>query len=230
MEIIAGFWAVFIIIPMDSVLYKFFTGTPSYPITTMYWIFFGFYTTFFIMSGALIPVIKWRRMIKTLNKLVLKKRITIEQKKRIAHTLSKISIYKPLSSQEGCLNFILENIFSISVMFAWFGLEDMVTGIMAGKTLVVATIYMILFFALLILQSFLDDYITHQVRVKYKNNSVNNLCSISRILTMQIVADVGGGGSSDKMGQLLLEQTIDKIENIIKLSNSKKNIKQKKYV
>ena len=61
MEIIVGFWDVFIIIPIDSALYKFFTGAPSYNITTGYWIFFGFYTTFFIISGASIPMIKIRK-------------------------------------------------------------------------------------------------------------------------------------------------------------------------
>ena len=34
---------------------------------------------------------------------------------------------------------------------------------------------------------------------------------------MQIVADIGGGGNSDKMGQLLLEQVVYDIEKIINL-------------
>ena len=42
--------------------------------------------------------------------------------------------------------------------------------------------------------------------------------------------DIGGGGSSDKMGQLLLEQTIEEIEKIMKISQSPKKITKRKIV
>ena len=230
MEIIAGFWALFIIIPIDSKLYVFFTGNPSYTITMTYWIFFGFYTTFFLASGALIPIIKTKRIEKTLNHLVIKKQISEEQKTKILNTLKGIASYQPLLSREGGLNFILENIFSIGVMFAWFGIEGIISNLMSGETLIVPMIFNALFLALLILQSFLDDYIAQQIRLKYKNTAFSKLCVAGKSLAMQIVADIGGGGSSDKMGQLLLEQTIEEIEKIMKISQSPKKITKRKIV
>ena len=223
MEIIAGFWALFIIIPIDSSLYVFFTGYPSYSITTAYWIFFGFYTTFFLASGTCIPLIKISRINKTLTYMMRTKKITENQRQRILRSLKNISCYQSLLSREGGLNFVLENIFSISVMFAWFGLEGIISNLMSGETLIVPIIFIALFLALLILQSFLDDYITHQLRVKYKKNCFQHLHSISRTLTMQIIADIGGSGNSDKMGQLLLEQTIKEIDKIIEISAKNSN-------
>ena len=163
MEIIAGFWAVFIIIPIESALYKFFGGDCNYRITTTYWIFFGFYTTFFIVSGALIPLIKLRRINKTLNILISRKQITFAQKTKILKTLKNISSYKSLLSRDGLLNFVLENLFSLSVMFAWFGIEGMISNIMFGASLIVPFILNALFLALLILQSFLDDYVADRI-------------------------------------------------------------------
>ena len=40
---------------------------------------------------------------------------------------------------------------------------------------------------------------------------------------MQIIADIGGSGNSDKMGQLLLEQTIKEIDKIIEISAKNSN-------
>ena len=228
MEIIAGFWAVFIIIPIESALYKFFGGDCNYRITTTYWIFFGFYTTFFIVSGALIPLIKLRRINKTLNILISRKQITFAQKTKILKTLKNISSYKSLLSRDGLLNFVLENLFSLSVMFAWFGIEGMISNIMFGASLIVPFILNALFLALLILQSFLDDYVADRIRTKYKKASFSKLCSASKTLTMQIIADIGGGGNSDKMGQLLLEQVIEEISKIINISNNKINKNDKK--
>lgn len=222
LEIIAGFWAVFVIIPIDSGLYKFFTGEYSYAITTKYWIFFGFYTTFFITSGALIPIIKYKRISKTLDNLVSKKQISFKQKIGILKTLKNVLSYKPLLSREGGLNFVLENLFSLSIMFAWFGIEGIISNIMSNQSLIVPMIFITLFLALLFLQSFLDDYVTHIIRMNYERASFTKLYSASRNLAIQIVADIGGGGVSEKMGQLLLEQAIAEINNIITKLPTKK--------
>ena len=217
MEIIVGFWDVFIIIPIDSALYKFFTGVPSYNITTGYWIFFGFYTTFFIISGASIPMIKIHYINKMLSNLTINKKITLTQKEEIMTMLKQLSTYKPLTSYAGFINFVLDNIFSLSIMFAWFGIEGVISNTMSGESLVVPVIFIFLFLSLLILHSFLDDYIAQQTRLMHRKTSFSKLCSINRILAMQIVADIGGGGNSDKMGQLLLEQVVYDIEKIINL-------------
>ena len=219
MEIIVGFWDVFIIIPIDSALYKFFTGVPSYNITTGYWIFFGFYTTFFIISGASIPMIKIHYINKMLSNLTVNKKITLMQKEEIMTMLKQLSIYKPLTSYVGFIAFVLDNIFSLSIMFAWFGIEGVISNTMSGESLVVPVIFIFLFLSLLILHSFLDDYIAQQTRLMHGKTSFSRLRGINRILAMQIVADIGGGGNSDKMGQLLLEQVVYDIEKIINLSS-----------
>ena len=104
-------------------------------------------------------------------------------------------------------------------MFAWFGIEGVISSVMSGESLVVPVIFIFLFLSLLILHSFLDDYIAQQTRLMHGKTSFSRLRGINRILAMQIVADIGGGGNSYKMGQLLLEQVVYDIEKIINLSS-----------
>lgn len=232
MEIIAGVWAVIIIIPIDSALYNFFTREQSYPISFSYWVFVGCYTTFFIVSGALIPAIKKKRILKTIDDLEKQKSINYKQKSKIIKTIEEVSAYQPIQTKDGFLNFIMENLFSFAVMFAWFGIEGFISNTMHGETLTVPIIFNLLFLALLILHSFLDDYIAQQMKLKYKKQTFSNLCKTSKKLITQLVSDIGGGGSSDKIGQLLLEQTIEDIGKIIDISDNKSTervVKKRRY-
>ena len=226
MEIIAGVWAVLLVIPMDAKLYKFFTGTASYTLSMYYWIFFGCYTTFFIISGALVPVIKRHRIIETLNELVKDGRITTIQKEKIFQTIQNVSSYQTLTSKTGILQFVMENIFSISVMFAYFGIEGIIGNILTHETLIVPVIFVILFLALLIIRSFLDDYLSDQMKYKQRRKKINTLWNGNKTILMQLVEDIGGGSSnSDKIGQIVLEETIDDITKIINISGKKKHYK-----
>ena len=155
---------------------------------------------------------------------MLKKQISFKEKIEILKTIKNILSYKPLLSREGGLNFILENLFSLSIMFAWFGIEGIISNTMSNQSLIVPMIFITLFLALLFLQSFLDDYVTYIIRMNYKHASFTKLYSASKNLAMQIVADIGGGGVSEKIGQLLLEQAITEINGIItKLPTKKQN-------
>ena len=222
-EIFAGIWMVAVIIPIDAYLYKFFTGKPSYTIGSYYWIFLGIYTTFFIVAGALIPIIKRYRLQHTLNILEGEKKITHYQKKKIFAIIKNLSSYQSFSQKEGFLNFLMANMFEFGVMFSWFGIEGFIDNIICNITLIVPMIYIALFFAFLCLQGFLDDYIAQQLSLKAKRKSFNNLCYASKTLMVQLVEDIGGGGNSDKIGQLLLEQTIEDIGAIINISNEKRS-------
>ena len=81
-EVIAGIWAVILLIPLDNALYKFFTGTPSYPMSKYYVAFFICYTLFFLVSGALIPIIKKHRIVGMINNLEKTKQISSLQRKK----------------------------------------------------------------------------------------------------------------------------------------------------
>ena len=230
-EVIAGIWAVILLIPLDNALYKFFTGIPSYPMNKYYFIFFICYTLFFLASGALIPVIKKHRIIGIINNLEKTKQISLLQKRRILFTIKDVTNYKSLFTKEGCLQFLMENIFSIGVMFSWFGIEGIISNVMHKETLVVPMIFIILFFATLILESFLDDFIAENKRKMRKMSSINNRFYVyHKQLIMQLVEDIGGGGSSsENLGRLLLEDTIEDIAEIMNMPrrpmNRKKQLK-----
>lgn len=230
-EIIAGVWAVLLVIPLDSFLYELFTGAPSYPLDIHYVIFFACYTTFFFISGALVPVVRKRRIYATLDHLEHTKQITYLQKKKILSTIKDVSSYQSIFSISGFLHFLMENIFSISVMFAYFGIEGVIGNTMTHRTLTVPVIFIILFIALLIVEKFLDDYIAHNTRKKRNNSNANRIYTADKTLMMQLLEDIGGGGSSsEKLGQLLLEDTIDDIAEIMNISKEREAVKRKRKV
>ncbi|MBQ7552364.1 MAG: hypothetical protein IJT15_02865 [Rickettsiales bacterium] len=218
-EVIAGIWAVILLIPLDNALYKFFTGTSSYPMSKYYVAFFICYTLFFLVSGALIPIIKKHRIVGMINNLEKTKQISSLQKKKILFTIKDITNYQSLFTKEGFLHFLMENIFSIGVMFSWFGIEGIISNVMHGETLIVPILFIILFFATLILESFLDDFIAENKRSMKKMSSINNkFYDYNKQLIMQLVEDIGGGGSSsENLGRLLLEDTIEDIAEIMNM-------------
>lgn len=218
-EVIAGIWAVILLIPLDNALYKFFTGSPSYPMSKYYVAFFICYTLFFLISGALIPIIKKHRMVGIINNLEKTKQISSLQKKKILFTIKDITSYQSLFTREGFLHFLMENIFSVGVMFSWFGIEGIISNVMHGETLIVPILFIILFFATLILESFLDDFIAESKRSTRKFSSMQNgFYDYNKQLIMQLVEDIGGGGSSsENLGRLLLEDTIEDIAEIMNL-------------
>ena len=67
------------------------------------------------------------------------------QKEEIMTMLKQLSIYKPLTSYVGFIAFVLDNIFSLSIMFAWFGIEGVISSTMSGASLVVPVIFIFLF-------------------------------------------------------------------------------------
>ena len=159
-------------------------------------------------------------MIRTIWQLEKTKKITLIQKNKILETIKDIKSYKKLTTKEGFLNFIMENIFSISVMFAYFGIEGIIGNIMDGVAITVPVIFVVLFLALLILESFLDDYIANNTKTKRKNSKFSKLYGGNKKLMMQLIEDVGGGSSSsEKIGQILLEEIIEDIAEIMSISN-----------
>lgn len=222
-EIIADVWAVLLIIPVDNALYKFFTGQNSYNLGAYYWIFFGCYTTFFIVSAWLLPIIKKKRIIEIIDGFEEKKKINLSQKSKIINILDDIYCYKTITTKDGFMNFLLEAIYVSSMMFAYFGVEGLISNVLTNTTLIVPVIFIMLFLALLFFESFLDDYIAQQIRSNYKEKKLNTLYSNNKKLIMQLIEDIGGGGSSsEKIGQILLEDTIDDITEIMNIYANKK--------
>ena len=158
-------------------------------------------------------------MVGIINNLEKTKQISSLQKKKILFTIKDITSYQSLFTREGFLHFLMENIFSVGVMFSWFGIEGIISNVMHGETLIVPILFIILFFATLILESFLDDFIAESKRSTRKFSSMQNgFYDYNKQLIMQLVEDIGGGGSSsENLGRLLLEDTIEDIAEIMNL-------------
>ena len=82
-EIIAGVWAVVVMMPLDNYLYTKYTGQGTYVIDGNFWIFFTIFTIAFILLGCLVPKVRKRKFLNMLNVLVKTNQITISQKKKM---------------------------------------------------------------------------------------------------------------------------------------------------
>ena len=219
-EIIAGIWMVITFIPLDCFLYTRITGKPSYPLygkTLHYFtIFYIFYTIFF----------------NTLKRFERSKQITYVQRKKIFNAVSDMSYYKSFFSVDGFLHFLMENIFGMSVMFAYFGFEGIIDNLINGNRIVVPMIFVMLFVALLILEDLLDDYLGYRIRAeRFHSQSNQRIHGAKRTLMMQILQDAGcGSSSSDDLCQIALEDIIDDIGEIIEISNDTEEVKMHRKI
>lgn len=226
LEIVAGVWAVILTMPVDNVLYEYFTGKPSYPnLNHNFWIFFVVYTIFFLLSALLVPLVRKNNMKRTLRKMVRQRKITAIQRNKMVAILKNAIKYKPIWTKDGFCLFLLENFFSIGVMFAYFGIEGLIANFINGETKIVSCIFLGLFLLFMELESLLDEYITKTIRQSnYNNKNKRNKHTAGRTLLMQIIEDIGGGSSSDDFGEMIINETFEDIEEIMSVfGNGNKN-------
>ena len=229
LEIVAGVWAVILTMPVDNVLYEYFTGKPSYPnLNHNFWIFFVAYTIFFLLSALLVPLVRKNNMKRTLRKMVRQRKITAIQRNKMVAILKNAIKYKPIWTKDGFCLFLLENFFSIGVMFAYFGIEGLIANFINGETKIVSCIFLCLFLLFMELESILDEYITKTIKhqnyknIKTKNNK--NKYTAGKTLMMQIIEDIGGGSTSDDFGEMIINETFEDIEEIMDVfGDAKKN-------
>ena len=126
----------------------------------------------------------------------------------------------------------MENIFGMSVMFAYFGFEGIIDNLINGNRIVVPMIFVMLFVALLILEDLLDDYLGYRIRAeRFHSQSNQRIHGAKRTLMMQILQDAGcGSSSSDDLCQIALEDIIDDIGEIIEISNDTEEAKMKRKI
>jgi hypothetical protein len=233
-EIIVGVWAIVISIPLDAYLYEIFDGVPSYNLTKSYFIFTFVYTVIFIILTSLVPYIKELIVRKEIDYLANRNRITVSQTEKIHRVLDGVLIHKTIFSREGFLQFLMTNLFSVGVIFAYFGIEGVIMNTLQDKNIVVPCIFIFLFVLLLTLESFLDDYLSDKIRnnrrLKTQHVHFNNMYGPNRKLLMLILRNLGGGGSlSAKLSQLLVEDAVDDIYEILTISRSMEYAKNKKH-
>ena len=228
-EIVAGVWAILVCLPIDSYLYQIFDNKPSYNLGKNYWIFFIIYTIFFIFSAILVPYLKEWNVIHEIELMHKRGEVTFSQKHKIKSVLNDVLMYKNIFTKEGLLQFVMANLFNISVICAYFAIEEFISQRLEGVFSIVPIIFIMLFFFILTIESFLDDYLVHKIknenRINHNNIKYNNI-SNKNLLTL-ILRNLGGGGSlSFKLSQLLVEDAIDDIYEILYISNSMDDIRK----
>ena len=224
LEIVAGIWAVILTMPLDNYLYTTFTGIPSYPhLGGKFWIFFTIYTGFFLCSALCVPMIRRKNMQLTLKKLAHQHKITGIQKNKLEHILKNANSYQPLWTKNGFCTFLLDNFFSISVIFAYFGIEGLIANFLNNETKVVSIIFIGLFFLFMWFESLLDAYITSTLRRSHKLKKTGKQYSVHKKLLSQIIEDIGGGSPSDDFGDFIINETYDDIVEITQLLDTNYN-------
>lgn len=227
-DIVAGIWQTALIMPLDCAMFIYFTGEPSYPnLDYRFWIFFLIYTMFFIGGYAIAPIIRKRKLISMLTSFVKEGKITQTQKQKIWNIVKDNAKYLPLWSKDGFLSFIMENIYCISIIFAFFGGEGLINACLNGTAKAMSIIHLCLSVGCLLLESRLDKYLAKKVRKKYQMNNMKIFYGVNKDITTRLIADITGDSTSNNLMNLHLESMLEDITDILDVSNDKQIAKKK---
>ncbi|MBQ7552450.1 MAG: hypothetical protein IJT15_03315 [Rickettsiales bacterium] len=227
-DIVAGIWQTALIMPLDCAMFIYFTGEPSYPnLDYRFWIFFSIYTIFFIGGYAVAPIIRKRKLISMLTNFVNEGKITQMQKQKIWNIVKDNAKYSPLWSKDGFLSFIMENIYCISIIFAFFGGEGLINACLNGTEKAMSIIHLCLAVSCLLLESRLDKYLAKKVRKKYQMNNMKIFYGVNKDITTRLIADITGDSTSNNLMNLHLESMLEDITDILDVSNDKQIAKKK---
>ena len=112
MEIIAGIWAVMIMMPIDAALYKKVTGDETYLIDGNFAVMFVIYTIAFIALGQLLPILRKKKLVYKMKHFVRQGLVTAAQSKQILETVNYSLSRQGLTSKYGLSQWIMKNLFS----------------------------------------------------------------------------------------------------------------------
>lgn len=237
MEIIAGIWAVLIMMPIDSFLYKKVTGDETYLINKWFVVFFIVYTALYVFIGQLIPKLRRIKLLDKIDLFVKNGTITTAQKKRLLETIDySLSRQKVVNSKYGFLQWIMKNLFSIGVTFSYFAAEGFIVNTMFPRPLTVPIIFTFLFISLLILEHFMDARMANKMikeREKKRQKNQNHVdiskeFGINKAFMIFLFDSVRGSNLSDKVSEAVYEDIISDIISITKMTNDKDDAKKVK--
>ena len=226
-DIVAGIWQTALIMPLDCAMFIYFTGEPSYPnLDYRFWIFFLIYTIFFLSGYAWVPLARKRKIANLLNRLEKEGKITEMQHKRIWVIIKDNSRYAPLWTKAGIMLFLMENLYCLSIIFAFFGGEGLINACLNGTEKAMSIIHLCLACGCLVLEAKLDKILARKMRKKYKMQNVRVFYGANKEISTQLIADISGDSSSDNLMNLHFEHMLEDITNILDVSNDKKKKKK----
>jgi len=226
-DIVAGIWQTALIMPLDCAMFIKFTGEPSYPnLDYRFWIFFAIYTVFFLGGYAFSPLARKRKLQNLLKSFVEEGKITKLQSQSIWNIVKDNSRYAPLWSKSGMLLFLMENIYCISIIFAFFGGEGLINACLNGTEKIMSILHLCFAFGCLLLEAQLDKYLAKKIRKKYKMNNMKIFYGANKQITTQLIADITGDSSSNNLMNLHLESMLEDITDILDVSNKKEEAKK----
>lgn len=226
-DIIAGIWQTALIMPLDCAMFIKFTGEPSYPnLDYRFWIFFAIYTIFFLGGYAFSPIARKKKLQNLLKSLVVDGKITQLQSQKIWDIVKDNSRYAPLWSKSGLLLFLMENIYCISIIFAFFGGEGLINACLNGTEKIMSILHLCFAFSCLLVEAQLDKYLAKRIRKKYKMNNMKIFYGANKQITTQLIADITGDSSSNNLMNLHLESMLEDITDILDVSNKKEEAKK----
>lgn len=231
-EILAGTFGLLILIPLDYLIRKNVDGYSEYTMSPKYFVYAIFYIIFFIASSALVPYVKRLRIKQEIEKMNHNRVLTRLQLIKISKVIQDVITCKSIFTIEGFLQFAMLNLFSFGTMMLYFSIEALIIGFMdVGYTKLsmykVPGLYGMMFMLVLYLESIIDNYLAKKIR---RERNAYGFYDKNKELLMTILMNVGGGGTlSQKLGQMLLEDTIEDISEILKIAESKERTGKKHF-
>ena len=232
MEIIAGIWAVMIMMPIDTALYQRVTGDETYIIDSNFAIMFITYTIGFIALGQLLPVLRKKKLVYKMKQFVRQGLVTAAQSKQILESVNYSLSRQGLTSKYGFSQWIMKNLFSIGVTFSYFAAEGFIVNTMFGRPLTVPIIFTILFIGLLVIEHIMDARMARKMAIQRKkaksNVNVDNEYGQKKVFMVYLFDSIRGSNLSEKVSDVVYEDIISDILRIMKMSDDKDEAKMKR--
>ncbi len=232
MEIIAGIWAVIIMMPLDSWLYKRVTGDVTYLIDRNFIILFVVYTIFYIGLGHIIPKLRRIKATDKIKNFIEKGYITQAQGKIILKTIDNSLSRQKLNSKYGLSQWVMKNLFSIGITFSYFAAEGFIVNTMFPKPFTVPIVFTILFISLLLIEHFMDGRMANKmIEERRKREGTNKInidkeFGVNKAFMLFLFDSIRGSNLSDKVSDAVYEDIITDIISVIKLSDNKLEAKK----
>jgi len=215
-QIISGFWAVMILMPIEQITYT--LSGRAYNANYFNWkylLLFVVYTVFFFVSSIAIPRVRAVQLRRQLNEMVKVASISIEHKHKTNLILKESLVCKSFFTKEGFWQFTMINLFGFAIVAAYYGFEDTVSIIAANSDIPIAPA--IVFWTIFVSSMALMWWLDNNLSMKMCSNNANITTSGSRSILINVLRLFTRDYLDGRFNMAIWEDILDDICEILKL-------------
>ena len=124
-QVVSAIWAIMVLTPVETLAYNFYHGS-SVKIKDSFWPSFYIFTVIFLASSFSLPYIRKKILRLSIDNFCSTKKISKKEKSTLYRITSSNIMCKSFLSKEGRWHFFSTNLSNISMMAAYFAIDEFV--------------------------------------------------------------------------------------------------------